>query len=153
MTGFNVEFWLILQMVIEVLLCGIIICYVYRDKSRKGEMKLEQEKIKTLVDSLHRLVKESEALDKKHQEVLKLWEKIEKKGAAIEAYIDHHERKMKFSPKESKEGDASEGAESEVTSYEKASRLIEEGLSTGDIAQKSGLPRGEVELMVNLKRQ
>ena len=153
MTDFTIEFWLVLQIVIEVVLCGIIIYYVYRDKSRKGEMKLEREKFKTLVDSLHRLVKESEDLDKKHQKVLKLWEKIEKKGAAIERYIDHYERKLTPSPKTRNDDQKSEGVESYVSSYDKASRLIEKGLPTGEVAQKAGLPRGEVELMVNLKRQ
>jgi len=153
MTGFNIELWLVIQMVVEVFLCGIIIYYVYRDKSRKGEVNLEKEKIKTLVDSLHRLIKESEELDKKHQRVLKLWEKIERKGAAIETYIDHHERKLNFSPKESKDEGESGGGKTGTTSYEKATRLIEKGFSTVEIARKSGLPRGEVELMVNLKRQ
>jgi len=153
MTGFSVELCLVLQMVVEVLLCGIIIYYFYRDKSRQGEMKLEKEKIKVLVDSSHRLIKESEELDKKHQKVLKLWEKIEKKGAEIEAYIDHHERKLRVSPNVSKDEGESEGVKSGTTSYEKATRLIEKGLSTIDIARKSGLPRGEVELMMNLKRQ
>ena len=153
MTGLNVELWLIVQMIIEVLLCGVMVCYLYRNKSSQGEITLDKEKMKGVVESLHRLIKESEDLDKKHQKVLELWKKIERKGAAIEGYIDRYEKKFTFSQKTRKDGEEFEGVESGVTSYEKASRLIEKGLSTREIAQKVGLPRGEVELIMNLKRQ
>ena len=49
MASYTVEFWLILQMIIEVLLCGIIGYYVYHEKSKKVEVRQEQEKIKTLI--------------------------------------------------------------------------------------------------------
>jgi len=153
MNSFTIEFWLIFQMVIEVLLCGIIICYFYHEKSKKDEGRLEKERLKTLMGSLRRLVTETEDLDKKHQRLLKLWEKVERKGAAIEAYVDYYERELRSFPKANQPGEESDGMESGVTCYEKASRLIEKGLSVGEIAQKVGLPRGEVELIMNLKRQ
>ena len=153
MTSFTIEFWLILQMIIEILLCGIIIYYLYYEKNKKERSGLEKEKLKTLIDSLHRLVAESEDLDKKHQEVLKLWEKIERKGAAIEAYVDYYERELRSFTEVNQPGEVSDRMESGVTCYEKASRLIEKGLSVGEIAQQVGLPQGEVELIMNLKRQ
>lgn len=153
MTNHTVEFWLIIQMIIEVLLCGIMACYIYREKSAKVELKKEQARIKTLVDSLQRFMATSEDLDNKHQKVLKLWEKIEKRGEAIEAHIDHYERKLRPFLERGKVGEGSEGMESGVTSYEKTSRLIEKGLSAEKIAQTVGLPKGEVELIMNLKRQ
>ena len=76
MTSYAVEFWLILQMIIEVLLCCIIGYYIYREKSKKVEVIQEQEKIKILMGSLQSFIAKSEDLDKKHQKVLKLWEKI-----------------------------------------------------------------------------
>ena len=36
--------WLAAQMVVEVLLCGIIIYYIIREKRSTGEAKREQEK-------------------------------------------------------------------------------------------------------------
>lgn len=153
MTSFNIEFWLILQMVIEVLLCGIIIYYLFHKKNKKEEKVLDKEKLKTLIDSLHRLVTESEDLDKKHQVLLKLWEKIERRWAAIEAYVDYYERDLKPFPKVNQPKGESERTESGVTCYEKASHLIEKGFSVGEIAQKVGLPQGEVELIMNLKSQ
>ena len=153
MNSFTIEFWLILQMVIEVLLCGIIIYYLYHEKNKKDEGRLEKEKLKTLIDSLHHLITESEDLDKKHQGVLKLWEKVERKGAAIEAYVDHYERELRSSLKVNQTGEESDRIKPGVTCYEKASHLIDEGFSLGEIAQKVGLPQGEVELIMNLKRQ
>ena len=153
MTNYTIEFWLILQMIIEVLLCGILACYIYREKSKKVELKREQEQIKKLMGSLHHFIATSEDLDKKHQKVLKLWEKIEKRGEAIEAYIDHYERKLKPFLGGEKGGEGSDGMVSAVSSYEKTSRLIEKGLSAEKIARTVGLPNGEVELIMNLKRQ
>jgi hypothetical protein len=137
-------------MVIEVLLCGIIIFYFYHEKNKKDEGKIDKEKLRILTDSLNRLVTESEDLDKKHQSLLKLWEKVERKGAAIEAYVDHYERELRSFPKADQPGEGSDGMES---CYEEASRLIEKGLTVGEIARKVGLPQGEVELIMNLKRQ
>ena len=153
MTSFNVEFWLVLQMVVEVLICIVIGYYFYREKSKKEDAGLEKEKIKVLMDSLNRFVAKSEDLDRKHQKVLKLWEKIERKGEEIEAYIDYYERKLKSAPEANNVGDGSDSVESGVACYEKTSRLIENGLSAGEIAQTVGLPQGEVELIMNLKRQ
>jgi len=153
MTTFTTEFWLILQIVMEVLLCGIIIYYLYHERNKKDEGSLEKEKLKTLIDSLHHLVTESENLDKKHQGLLKLWEKVERKGAAIEAYVDRYERELRSSLKENQTGEECDIIKSGVDCYDKASHLIDKGFSLGEIAQKVGLPQGEVELIMNLKRQ
>jgi len=153
MTGSTVEFWLILQMVIEVLLCGIIGYYIYREKNKNVDVRQEKAKIKMLMASLQSFIEKSEDLDKKHQKVLKLWEKIEKRGETIEAYIDHYERKLKSFPERKKAGERSGGMESSVARYEKTSHLIEKGLSAEKIAQTVGLPLGEVKLIRNLKRQ
>ena len=61
-------------MIIEVLICIVIGYYFYREKSKKEEVGLENEKIKGLMDSLNRFVAKSEDLDRKHQKVLKLIE-------------------------------------------------------------------------------
>ena len=153
MSSSSIEFWLIFQMVIEVLLCGIVIYYFYREKNRKNEGKLEEEKLKALLGSLHRLVAESEDLDRKHQRLLKLWEKIERKGGEIETYVDRCQRELRSFSKDHLPGEEDEGMEPGVTCYEKASSLVERGCSVGEIAQKVGLPQGEVELIMNLKRQ
>ena len=153
MSSSIIGFWLILQMVMEVVLCGIILCYIYREKSKQEEVRLEKERMRSLVDSLDHLIAESEDLDRKHQKVLKLWEKIEKRGAAIEAYIENHEKKLRSFPNSNKDGEELGKVVSGVASYERASHLIEKGLSVSEIAHKVGLPPGEVELITNLKRQ
>ena len=39
-----------------------------------------------LIRALDRLIEESEDLEKKHLDLIHLWEKIEKKGEALEGY-------------------------------------------------------------------
>jgi len=144
--------WLAAQMVIEVLLCSIIIYYVFREKSSTRGAKREQEKTETLIRTLDRLVEESEDLEKKHLDLLQLWEKIEKKGKELEASVDFYKRKCDPSYPVSTGKDATKGGgESGVACYEKTLRLIEKGMSVGEIAQEVGLPQGEVELIVNLR--
>ena len=152
MSDFTIEFWLVLQMVIEILICSVIIYYFYHEKSKRDEVRLEEEKLKRLLGSLRRLVAESGDLDRKHQRLLTLWEKIEKKGEAIEAYVDHCRKELRSFSKDYLPREEYGGVDQE-TCYEKASRLVEQGYSVGEIAQKVGLPQGEVELIRNLKRQ
>ena len=144
--------WLAAQMVIEVLLCSIIIYYVCREKRSTRAVKHEQEKTEMLIRTLDRLVEESEDLEKKHLDLLQLWEKIEKKGEALEAYVDFYKRKCDpSSPVNTGKDETKDGVESGVACYEKTLRLIEKGMSVGEIAQEVGLPQGEVELIVNLR--
>jgi len=144
--------WLAAQMIIEVLLCSIIIYYVFREKSSTRAAKREQEKTETLIRSLDRLVEESEGLEKKHRDLLQLWEKIEKKGEALEGYVDYYKSKYDpSSPVNTVKDKTKDGAESGVACYEKTLRLIDKGMSVGEIAQEVGLPQGEVELIVNLR--
>lgn len=153
MTNHTVECWLILQMMIEVLLCGIIAFYIYRERTTKVGVEKDQEKIKTLVDVLQRFVAKSEDLDKKHQRLRHLWEKIEKRGEAVERSIEHYEKTLGSFPEKGKAENGFDRIEPGVASYERTSRLIDKGLPAQEIAQTVGLPKGEVELIMNLKRQ
>ena len=152
MPGGAVGVWLAAQMVIEVLLCSIIIYYVCREKRSTGAVKREQEKTEMLIRTLDRLVEESEDLEKKHLDLLHLWEKIEKKGEALEGYVDFYKRKYdpSFPGTVERDGTKNEAA-SGVDCYEKTIRLIEQGMPVGEIAQEVGLPQGEVELIMNLR--
>jgi hypothetical protein len=147
-----VGLWLVAQMVIEVLLCSIIIYYVCREKNSRRAAKREQEKTETLIRTLDRLVEESEDLEKKHLDLLHLWEKIEKKGEALETYVDFYKSKCApSSPGNPGKDETKDGVESGVACYEKTLRLIEKGMPVGEIAQEVGLPQGEIELIMNLR--
>ena len=150
MTSTVVELWLVAQMVIEVLLCSIIIYYVLRERSSREEKRREREKTGILIQSLDRLIIDSEDLEQKHHKLLNLLEKIEQRGSALEISIDSHERRPSPSPVEKSKKEAVTPG---INCYEKTLNLIEEGLSVGEIAQQVKLPRGEVELIMNLKEQ
>jgi ATP/maltotriose-dependent transcriptional regulator MalT len=168
MTDFTVEWWLILQLVIETGLCVLIVYYIYGAKNLRREIMLDKEKMKTAGDSLQRLIKKSEELDKKHQldkekmktavdslrqlikkseeldkkrrRVLERCGKIEGKGPVLETGFDRYREDC-------------EESDSIAHSYEQVACLIEKGLSANEISQKLRMPRGEVELVMNLKRQ
>ena len=150
MTSTAIEFWLLAQMFVEVLLCAIIIYYVLRGKGTRQEKEQERERTKALIQALDRLIVESEDLEKKHQKLLALWEKIEERSSELESSMARYEERSPVSPVEA--GKKKE-KESGVKSYEKTLQLIGKGLPAGEIAQQVGLPRGEVELIMNLKEQ
>ena len=131
-------------------MCGIIIYYVLRDRGSRQEKRRERERTKALIQALDRLIVESEDLEKKHQKLLQLWEKIEKRGSDLEASIDVTEESH---PASSVAKDEEKEVDAGIKSYEKTLQLIGRGLPAGEIAQQVGLPRGEVELIMNLKEQ
>jgi hypothetical protein len=150
MASAAIELWLIAQMIIEVILCAIIIYYVLRERGSRQEKRQERERTKALIQALDRLIIESEDLEEKHQKLLQLWEKLEKRGSDLETSLDVHEEKSPASPSAKEE---EKEVDSGIKCYEKTLQLIGRGLPAGDIAQQVGLPRGEVELIMNLKEQ
>ena len=150
MTSTAIELWLLAQMFVEVLLCAIIIYYVLRERGIRQEKEQERERTKALIQTLDRLIVESEDLENKHQQLLELWEKIEKRGSELESSIDGYKERSSASPVAV---DGGKEEESGVKSYEKTLQLIGKGLPAGEIARQVGLPRGEVELIMNLKEQ
>ena len=150
MTSTAIELWLLAQMLVEVLLCAIIIYYVLRERGIRQEKEQERERTKALIQALDRLIVESEDLENKHQKLLELWGKIEKRGAELESSIAEYGERSPVSPIEA---DKEKEEESGVKSYEKTLQLIGKGLPAGEIARQVGLPRGEVELIMNLKEQ
>jgi hypothetical protein len=152
MASVTIEFWLVLQLVVEVVLCGVIAYYLFRERSQREALRVEREKIKALLESLQHLVTESKDLDEKHQRLLELWGKVEKRGAAIEAYVEDYKRELASLPHSPQRREGEE-RESSARSYAKASRLIEQGAPIEEIAHTVGLPRGEIELIMNLKKQ
>ena len=150
MASAAIELWLIAQMIIEVILCAIIIYYVLRERGSRQEKRQERERTKALIQALDRLIIESEDLEKKHQKLLQLWEKIDKRGSDLETFMDVHEERVPASPDEK---DEEKEVDAGIKSYEKTLQLIGRGLPAGEIAQQVGLPRGEVELIMNLKEQ
>ena len=150
MTSTAIQFWLLAQMVIEVLLCAIIIYYVLRERGNRQEKEQERERTKALIGILDRLIVESEDLEKKHQKLLALWKKIDERGSEVESSIARSEERSTISPVEA---DKSTEEEAGGKPYEKTLQLIGKGLPAGEIAQQVGLPRGEVELIMNLKEQ
>ena len=150
MTSTAIELWLLAQMVVEVLLCAIIIYYVLRERGIRQEKEQERERTKALIQVLDRLIVESEDLENKHQKLLELWDKIEKRGSELESSMAGYGERSPVSPVEEDKG---KEEESGAKSYEKTLQLIGKGLPAGEIARQVGLPRGEVELIMNLKEQ
>lgn len=137
--------WLLAQAVIELLLCGSILYLLYGGKRNKKEVTLETEKVKKLMLSCNRVVH-------KHHALSDLWEKVETRGAALKACMNDSDRKHNSSAGISGVRNHFAGQRG-ISSYEKTARLLEKGVPVGDIAAQVGLPRGEVELIMNLRKR
>lgn len=140
MTGFTIELWLILQLLVETGLCVLFVYYICEAKNLRRATKLEKEKMKIVVDSLHQLIKKSEELDKQRKKALELCGKISGKSAVLKTRLDRGKAEC-------------EAMDSSASDYGKVAHLIAKGLSAKEISRKLGLPQGEVELAINLKRQ
>jgi len=136
--------WLLAQAFIELLLCGSILYLLYRGRSTKEEVSIEVEKLRKLVLSFDRVFH-------RHHTLSDLWEKAEEKGAALEACMNGYGRRHKNAGRINGIRNQPPGRTG-ISSYEKTARLLEKGVPVGEIAEQVGLPRGEVELIMNLRR-
>lgn len=135
--------WLLAQAGIEILLCASLLYLICGRKGSKEEVVLEAEKLKKLVLSCDRVVH-------KHHALSDLWEKVEKRKAALEACMDGPSRRPKTGGRADGAGHQIPGSFG-ISAYEKTARLLKQGVPVGEIIKQVGLPRGEVELIMNLR--
>ncbi len=140
-----IEFWVVVQMALEMLLGGLILYHLYCERKERKGLREERARIKVVMDSLHRITTKSSDLEKRHQRLLDLWETVQEHGERMEGRIGDYAKGLTAlaeKPQPESDGDC----------YERASRLIERGMSIEEITRTVGLPQGEIALIMNLKR-
>ncbi|MFH1624661.1 MAG: DUF2802 domain-containing protein [Pseudomonadota bacterium] len=156
------EFWVFLQIGLDVILLSIICFYLVRDRKKHISPPLEEiseERLQLLSNSFNQMLEESrrvlddlcERIDSEKRSLQQVLEKLESKKGEIDTSIKEAERSL------TRLGRIIEGnlAEDEINhdKYQRASKLAREGLSADEIAERVKLPKGEVELILDLKKE
>ncbi len=139
---------LFLLILADLVVCGLILVYLFRDRRHKGK-PVDTDELKSLIESLSGLIKESDrasrelldALNQRHRKTAELLEEVEAKEGELKKVVRNTEQIL------SKTGDAEV-----VDPYAEVSRLADLGMRVEEIAKRVNLPKGEIELVLGLKR-
>ena len=134
--------------VADLAVCAVVLLYFFWNR-RQEESPVDAVRLKKLVDSLGQLVKESDrasrnlldALNERHRRTEELLRQMDVREKRITETIRGDERTILRS-------DSSDTA----SKYKEVSRLADMGLDADEIAKRVKLPKGEIELILGLKR-
>jgi hypothetical protein len=132
----------------DLAVCSLVVFYFLWGR-RQDQKFVDSARIRKLVDSLGELVKESDrasrnlldALNERHRRTEELFREIDTRERRLAKAIREAERMHMESENSEKAG-----------SYSEVSRLAELGLNADEIAGRVRLPKGEIELILGLKR-
>lgn len=144
--------WVAVQAVVDFLILIAIIFYIYERKNRKKEEQnadRRKEELKALIKSLEQLIKESERSSadifnqafqsqKKSRELL---DQLGKKQIEIQNEIRKSESALEKVKNQTL---------TEDDKYSEAAKLAKTGLNIEEISKQLDLPKGEVELILDL---
>jgi hypothetical protein len=161
-----ITLWIAIQAVVDLLILIAILFYIFDLKNRKKieklNVNLKKKETQELIQSLDRLITESEraSIDisdkallsqKKTQELLDHLEikknQLQGEAKKAELLIEQIKDQLEADPNKN------ESILSEEDKYSEAAKLAKTGLNAEDISRKLDLPKGEVELILNLPLQ
>lgn len=154
MTFFSIEFWVIFQMVIFVILLFLMVFYI---KKMKTSVKDEVSKLalEEIIEMLEPLLKEANEtaqlfegqIKEKSNLVAKLNEKLDSRIISLNLLLNRSETYLLSMEPSSgyNHHNADDQQESILSMHAK-------GLDSEQIAQKLSMPKGEVDLVINLKK-
>ncbi|HJP18578.1 MAG TPA: DUF2802 domain-containing protein [Nitrospinota bacterium] len=161
-----ITLWIAIQAVVDLLILIAILFYIFDLKNRKKieklNVNLKKKETQELIQSLDRLITESEraSIDisdkallsqKKTQELLDHLEikknQLQGEAKKAELLIEQIKNQLEAGPNKN------ESILSEEDKYSEAAKLAKTGLNAEDISRKLDLPKGEVELILNLPLQ
>ncbi len=161
-----ITLWIAIQAVVDLLILIAILFYIFDLKNRKKieklNVNLKKKETQKLIQSLDRLITESEraSIDisdkallsqKKTQELLDHLEikknQLQGEAKKAELLIEQIKNQLEAGPNKN------ESILSEEDKYSEAAKLAKTGLNAEDISRKLDLPKGEVELILNLPLQ
>tara|TARA_B100000315_G_scaffold133784_1_gene123264 strand:- start:11305 stop:11817 length:513 start_codon:yes stop_codon:yes gene_type:complete len=161
-----ITLWIAIQAVVDILILVAILFYIFdlKNKKKKEKLNVNLKKKETLelVQSLDRLITESEraSIDisdkallsqKKIQELLDQLEikkkELQEEAKNAEALIEQIQNQLETNSNQN------ESIPSEGDKYSEAAKLAKTGLNAEEISRQLDLPKGEVELILNLPLQ
>jgi len=157
--------WVAIKTIVDILIFLVVLFYFFERKSRKNEAKSQEQKVKALkelIKSLDQLIMEAERSSinisdtalQSQKNIQELLEKMEKKreelqatGEKAESVLGSIKKQLETSPNSSSQ------LKSNQNKYIEASQLAKTGLNAEEISKQLKLPKGEVELIVDLQFQ
>ncbi len=152
--------WIILQFAVDILLLLIIIFYILKDslsKDRIPEIVPDLEELKPITESLNQLITKAEKVTGRIEKNL---DEEKKFGEELQGIVDKKTKEINLSIqravsilKKLKEFQSvTDNNSSIIDKYDDIFRLHDKGLSVKEIAEKVGIPEGEVELICNIRK-
>ena len=157
-----ITLWIVIQTIVDFLILLVVLLYILERKNRQKEgqnIKLRKKETQELVQSLDRLITESERAsidisDKallSQKKITELLDQLEVKQKELQ----EEEKKAALLLEEIKNQlEADEGKKESVLSeedkYSEAAKLAKNGLNSEEISRQLDLPKGEVELILDL---
>ena len=148
MEGISQNLLITILIAADLAVCSLVVFYLLWGR-RQDQKFVDSARIRKLVDSLGELVKESDrasrnlldALNERHRRTEELFREIDTRERRLVKAIREAEKMHMESENSEKAG-----------SYSEVSRLAELGLDADEIAGRVRLPKGEIELILGLKR-
>ena len=157
-----ITLWIVIQTIVDFLILLVVLLYILERKNRQKEgqnITLKKKETQELVQSLDRLITESERAsidisDKallSQKKITELLDRLEVKQKELQ----EEEKKAALLLEEIKNQlEADEGKKESVLSeedkYSEAAKLAKNGLNSEEISRQLDLPKGEVELILDL---
>lgn len=161
-----ITLWIAIQAIVDLLILIAILFYIFDLKNRKKEEKLnvnlKKKETQELIQSLDRLITESERAS------IGISDKALLSQKRIQELLDQLETKQKELQEEAKKAESliekirnqletdsnkNEPVPSEEDKYSEAAKLAKSGLKAEEICRQLDLPKGEVELILDLPLQ
>ncbi|MDY7033412.1 MAG: DUF2802 domain-containing protein [Thermodesulfobacteriota bacterium] len=162
MSDIQMGFWVFLQIAIDIVLLVIVCLYVVREKKRRfmySPEEIDEERLKALSDSIQQMIKESkrvlheiqESINKQKDSLNKIIEKLDRKKEEMDRSMEEAEKFLQGLKRITDRDVVT--ADEEQDKYQQVLSLSQRGLSIDEIGKRVELPRGEVELILDLKKE
>ena len=157
--------WGTIKSIVDIVIILALLYYVFELKNRKKEAENQEQKVKALkelIKSLDQLIIEAERSSinisdkalQSQKNIQELFGKMEKKqeelqevGEKAESVLESIKEQLKTNPNSASQ------LKSNKEKYIEASQLAKTGLNAEEISNQLKLPKGEVELIIDLQLQ
>lgn len=139
---------IIILVVADLAVCAVVLVYFFWGR-RQEQRPADMASLRKLIDSLRALVKES---DRASKDLLDALNERHRRTEELFRQMDTREKRMAGAIREAERIEIELEHSDRTRMYGEVSRLAERGLSEDEIARRVKLPRGEIELILGLKR-
>ncbi len=140
---------LIISLIVaDLAVCVVVVLYFFRGRARE-EKSIDTARLRRLIHTLSELVKES---DRASRNLLDALNERHRRTEQIFTEMDTRERQMTRTIREAERTVQKSEDFGTTHKYSEVSRLADLGLDVDEIARQVELPKGEIELILGLKR-